>query len=343
MTAVDITESCVGLPPTWTPPRLCTQLQEDADEYYRDINAAKYPAHPMEPAVKSVLDSALVTDHNEIDIFGCGSTFGNLMRFARQENKAFRMLVEPVGDTIFLIRRENSPQETIQDVRGYGHSMPEAYTTWQKDGKGSATHQRIIQYRLGNLKCLVRFEADGYLPDLSPDAPQTPAKELSTGNITSTDDDLTGMLGDSAIRPKLPKDAPLSAKAGGWVVPQSSLFDLKTRSRKRQGEDFLAEQLPRLWITQVPNFILGFHERGKFTDVQVKNVSNEVETWAEKNRASLKRFAAVLLKILDFARQMSQGRLELTYSGSGSLTAREVGGNVGWSLSPELKMEWARS
>ena len=104
-------------------------------------------------------------DFSAVDIFGCGSTFGNLLRFVRGENKSFRMIVEVVQNMVLLIRRENSPREVMQDVRGYGHTMPEAYTTWRRDVKGSESHQRIIRYKFAGLDCLVRFEADGYLPD----------------------------------------------------------------------------------------------------------------------------------------------------------------------------------
>jgi len=83
----------------------------------------------------------------EVDVFGCGSTFGNLLRFARnvETEKPFRFLVEVVGKTVFLIRRENSPKEVIADIRGYGHSFPEANTTWDADLQSSDTHQRIIR------------------------------------------------------------------------------------------------------------------------------------------------------------------------------------------------------
>jgi DNA-directed RNA polymerase subunit H (RpoH/RPB5) len=39
--------------------------------------------------------------------------------------RIFRMIVELVGQTVFLVRRENSPTERIPNVRGYGHTFPE--------------------------------------------------------------------------------------------------------------------------------------------------------------------------------------------------------------------------
>ncbi|AEO62136.1 hypothetical protein MYCTH_2313154 [Thermothelomyces thermophilus ATCC 42464] len=151
-----------GRPPLWTPQVTPTQLKEDSGQYYRDKNAARYPRHPIEPAVVAGLDAdpALPLD---LDIFACKSTLGSLLSFVRGEDKEFRMLAYKVRHTIFLVRRENSPTELIPDVRGYGHTFPEANTTWEADVKGSASHQRLIRYVFGGLRLAVRFEADGYI------------------------------------------------------------------------------------------------------------------------------------------------------------------------------------
>lgn len=98
----------------------------------------------MLPAIEAILKQNPDFDTKGIDIVGCGSTLGNLLRFARNIDKKFRMIVECVGSTVFFIRRENSPTQTIPDVRGYGHTFPEAYTTWDAAVRGSETHQRVI-------------------------------------------------------------------------------------------------------------------------------------------------------------------------------------------------------
>jgi hypothetical protein len=136
------------------------RLLEDSGQYYRDPNAARYPEHPIAPVVQSVLEKQLkamigLSMFNahmhpnfptaDIDIVACGSTLGNLLRFARGQDKSFRFAVETISNTVFFIRKENDPREVIPDVRGYGHSFPEANTTWENDVKGSETHQRIIR------------------------------------------------------------------------------------------------------------------------------------------------------------------------------------------------------
>ena len=106
-------------------------MPEDSGTYFRDRNAARYPSHPLEPAVLASL-SADPKLPDETDVVACASTLGNLLRFVRGEDRSFRMLAQMVGSTLFLTRREKSPTETIPNVRGHGHTFPEAYTTVSK-------------------------------------------------------------------------------------------------------------------------------------------------------------------------------------------------------------------
>lgn len=134
-----------GQPPAWTPPTTTEKLKEDHGEYFRDPNAARYPTHPMEPAVRAILAECPEFPTTSVDIFACSSTIGNLLRFVSGEEKQFRILVEAIGDSVFFERRENSPTELIPNVRGFGHTFPEAYTSWDAEVKGSISHQRIIK------------------------------------------------------------------------------------------------------------------------------------------------------------------------------------------------------
>ncbi|PNH30211.1 hypothetical protein VD0002_g4046 [Verticillium dahliae] len=112
----------------------------------------------MEPAIESILrtrPSFAAVSSTPIDIVACGSTLGNLLRFTSGDEKPFRMLVNVVGSTVHLIRREKSPNETIDDVRGYGHTFPDAYTTSDREARGSASHQRILSYCFGGLRSVV--------------------------------------------------------------------------------------------------------------------------------------------------------------------------------------------
>lgn len=136
-------------------------MKEDSGTYYRDPNAARFPEYPIAPVVQAVSETNPSFPAAEVDIVACGSTLGNILRFSRGQGKAFRFEVETIGNSVFFVRKENDPKEIIEGIRGFGHSFPEDNTTWEPEMKGSETHQRVIQYRLGGLSCLVRFECDG--------------------------------------------------------------------------------------------------------------------------------------------------------------------------------------
>jgi hypothetical protein len=127
--------------------------------------------------------------------------------------------------------------------------------------KGSETHQRVIRYNFGDLNCLVRFECDGYIKDeaatgLSPDD--------KLRKPESDEDDFLSALEKATImhEPILQQDRTASVKVerGGSEVPQHAIFDLKTRSGKYKTDIDMTDIYPQLWIKQVPNFIVAYHD-----------------------------------------------------------------------------------
>jgi hypothetical protein len=273
-----------------------------------------------------------------VNIVACGSSIGNLLRFARgvDLDRCFRILVERVGDTVHLIRRENSPDETIEGIRGFGHTFPEAYTTWGPAVKRSKTHQRIISYRFGGFDLLVRFEGDGFF---GPFSPETSVKRSDK----SSDADGLNQVQDLGV-----SDSPVDATSklvvldGGETVPQSSIFDLKTRSAYTRQKDHLGEQLPRLWISQITQFLLAYHEKGRFqeNDIEIKEVKSDIEEWQELNQPSLNRLASLFHHILDSVRASKDAKLEIVSSQDGSLEIRQQLSDAGDVLSEPVKKQW---
>ncbi|ROT34525.1 hypothetical protein SODALDRAFT_329776 [Sodiomyces alkalinus F11] len=309
-----------GAPARWAPPRQVVKLKQDAGTYYRDKNASRHPDHPWEPTVEAVMRMNCIEGEKvgPIDLVACGSTLGNLLRFVRGEGRQFRMLVEVVGSTVHLIRRENSPKEIIPDVHGYGHSFPEAYTEWDGDVRGSASHQRILRYEFAGLGCLVRFEGDGYLPEKSEsilkkkqDQDGAKGEERSTASLETISDKLATAHVASVTPQTDANSNSLQVSFRGRVVPQEAMFDLKTRSIKRDPEQVVAEELPRLWLAQIPNFILARHQFGFFNDIQIKDVREEVRAWESANADALLRFARLLHRIVDVARDREDGKMEI--------------------------------
>ena len=197
---------------------------------------------------------------------------GNLIRFANSDERTFRFYIEVIGNTVFLVRKENSPTETIEGVRGYGHTFPEAYTSWEADVKNSVSHQRLIQYVFGGLRCLVRCESDGYLKDYAHSESQQ-LRTTSSSSEPSRDDGLSSLLHVAesiAVSEKVPNEtAELTLRSAGYEVPQTAIFDLKTRSARREID--MEEFYPRLWVSQTRRFIIAYHNSGQFNDIKVQD------------------------------------------------------------------------
>lgn len=324
-----------------------TQLDEDNPDgtYYRDLNAAYFPSYPMEPAVCSIFEAQADRefDPTSINVFGCGSTLGNLLRFARnvETEKPFRFLAEVVGETVFFIRRENSPMEVIPGIYGYGHSFPEAYTTWDASARGSKTHQRIVRYELGDLNIAIRFEADGYIAEKSSDPKQTALPQSQKLG----EDSLVSALAKSTINVNAHSGSDsLEVIRGSGSVPQSAVFDLKTRTIKKKYLDtILSEQLPRLWIRQIPSFILAYHKRGliKPEEVTVHDVQPDIAKWEKDNERDVRRLISLIKKITDLAKATPGQKLEIRYQEGVGLELRKQFTGVTPVLPDELAARWA--
>ncbi|SPQ27080.1 47b7af88-f943-4711-bbe0-964646b62cf9 [Thermothielavioides terrestris] len=297
-----------GKPPLWTPQDQRSRFKEDAGSYFRDKNAARYPKYPMEPAVIAALTTN-VTNPTDVDIFACASTLGNLLRFIQGEDATFRMLAYKLHNTVFLVRRENSPTQLIPDVRGHGHIFHEANTTWESEVKGCASHQRLVRYDFG-LSVIVRFEADGYIrppntTDTTTTSPTTPSPTTLASPAPATVDDLTTSLAATTVSPASAAPKPKS----------QSTFNTATRSihARRQRNELLAAELPRLWIRQVPTFVLAFHRHGLFRreETEIVDVRGLLREWEDEHAGELQRFAALLRWVRTVVCESLEGRVEI--------------------------------
>jgi hypothetical protein len=317
--------------------RAAKKLLEDSGSFYRDPNAARYPEYPIAPAVQAIMASGSQTP-TKAHVFACGSTLGNLLRFVRGGDKAFRFNVEVIGDTVFFIRKENDPRELIEGVRGFGHSFPNAYTTWPEDVKGSDTHQRIVQYDLGGVHCLVRFECDGFFDDtarasvprsneMSPPSTDTLAEALSSTTISTSWSSSTG---------------PLSIKQAGTPIDQASIFDLKTRSGRHGKSIRMDDITPQLWLKQIPNFIVAYHNGfGLFEDIQIQDVRGLISDFEKDNIDAIRRLVVLLNKIIAVATADKERLLEVYFSGDRVLEIRSQYGADVHALPETLRERWA--
>ncbi|KAM4064368.1 geranylgeranyl pyrophosphate synthetase [Hirsutella rhossiliensis] len=320
-----------GKPPLWTPPKGPQKLREDSGVFYRDRNAASYPSHPMEPAVISIM--RMHPEPLSVDFVACASTLGNLLRHVRGAGQSFRMLVEVVGQTVHLIRRENSPNESIPNVRGYGHRFLEAYTSWEPGLGRSLSHQRIVKFCLGGLDVLVRYEVDGYVGSEQPRA--------SAGEDTA---DALGQMGglrlhqDDVVTES--KDGGLEVGNAGSSTPQNPILGIKTRSINARHKDNLGEQMPRLWARQSPKLVLTYHTQGVFEDVHVQDISTAIKDWEADNQAAIRQLVALLRNLARDALADEDGKLELLGREGGELELRRRLPDAGTAFSRSVRAQW---
>jgi hypothetical protein len=285
-------------------------LKPDSGDVFRDVNAARYALYPLEPAFRALKAMEPQFQLQSVDVVGCGSTVGNLLRFAGSQSKPFRFDVDVVGDTVIFVRRENSPTELITDLRGYGHTFPEAYTAWDSEVRNSCSHQRLVLYDFGGLKFLVRSETDGYVKDPRLDL----LKMAQAAEPQNLEDALGGVtLGQSAV------DAgqKLEVRMQGRKITQGLIFDLKTRASYNQFD--MDEILPRLWVNQTSKFLIAYHERGAFENPKVEDVGRQVLDWESRNSDLLARFHAIVKRIVDVVRDSEDQQCEVSWDGEGLL------------------------
>ena len=330
-----------GRPPLWTPSADNMQLNADSGDYYRDENAARFQDYPFEPAVRSIFHMDPSFDTTTIDIVACGSTLGNLLRFVQGIGEPFSFVVHTIGRTAFFARRDISPTELIDGVYGFGHRFVEANTTWSQEVRGSSSHQRIITYLFGGQKVLVRFEADGYTMDQADDLDADEDNGGVPVIAALIEDDFASML-----HPQVPAAATdeVTVLDRGAPIAQSSTIDIKTRSVRKQRNDVLTEQLPRLWLRQIDNIVLSFHNGGFFGPAVVEDIHSMILEWEEKNQAVIARLANLIGVIKEAAEQADGGKLEVRCCEAACLHLHELSRpeQCRWYAIPdELRKRWA--
>ncbi len=287
----------------------------------------------MEPAIRAVLAMNPGFDLQSMDVVGCGSTLGNILRCAGGQPRAFRFDVDVVGDTAFFVRRERSPTELIEDLQGYGHTFPEAYTTWDAEVWNSCSHQRIIKYDFGGLQVLIRTETDGYLRQSA----HTRASDTAHATRKSS---LEAALGNIAISRADPSSTnmKLEIRMSGIVVPQEEIFDIKTRASYKPYD--MEEILPRLWANQTPNFLIAYHQFGLFDKPVVTPVTNDILKWQMDNSSLLARFHALIKRIVDVVRDSDHHQFEISWDGEGPLRVTKQIGDGRSALPSDLLRLW---
>lgn len=137
------------------------------------------------------------------------------------------------------------------------------------------------------------------------------------------------------------KNKKLTIVRSGHAVPQTAIFDIKTRSFRNPID--MEEIYPVLWLRQIPNFILAYNKFGTFNDIRKQELSTETQKWEAVHLHDIQRLVGVIRMILEFAKKRAGTRLEIyrpPISGSDVLQIREQENGGVEILPSDLRTLW---
>ncbi|KAJ5425203.1 geranylgeranyl pyrophosphate synthetase [Penicillium sp. CMV-2018d] len=290
-----------GSPAQWSAPPGRRQVKKDSGLVYISQNAARHPDSPLEPLFRSLYIENPSFDINSIDIVTDRNNIRKLLSFIKPTMSnhnldAFTIQVDMTAQTAILSRDETATYAVIGpgEFRGFGHEFEKAYTISQV--KDSTGHHRIISYRLGGLSFLVRHETDGYVRDL----------RSSVEDDDSTRDDLADILNALSItsetatmeEPSIKSN--LTIKREGRIASRESTLEIKTRVFHKPLE--LTEVAAQLWVSQTPNLVRAYHQRGIFSTPKVEDVTAAVKDWENTHQDAITKLVALINCILRVTR-----------------------------------------
>ncbi|KAI3544543.1 hypothetical protein CABS01_02016 [Colletotrichum abscissum] len=211
------------------------------------------PVMPFEPMMRAASIMNPSANFGDADIVISRGGLQDLLDFARgKSQKSFRVELDLVNTTLFIAwRKENN-----------------SFRTYDAGLESSVSHQRVIQYNIGEMKCLVRHEVDGayYGPE-----------ENATGNDADVE-------APPSVIQSTPQKNTLNGKAGisseiraidrGQETSPSVIMELKARPRMEAWDT-----MNQMYFGRSPHLVIGQHEKGEFTGVRMKDCEPLMEKW----------------------------------------------------------------
>lgn len=331
-----------GGPPTWNPPPGKPRVPKDEGDYFCDVNSVKWPKHPIEPAIRALFEHDEDFDPESIDIVTTNATIKCLFEYTTAGAESFKIEVERIGDTVFMLCRQASPTDLIQGICGYVFNFQDRYTAWDPSVKGSLSNQRMVRYDFYGLRFLVCFKSDGYLEDLAHDeivysTDQPPCEQQVDDDI----DDSSQATSSAATAEAKTADADaLKIRRGGFVVPQKAIVDIKTRPAG--GEGLIESNKQLLWARQTPTLVAAYHRYGKFDNIEIQNLKDDIEAWESENETTLSRLGRLFRRIISETQRLETRKLCVCLRKS-YLEVREQAGVPRSTLPSDLEARWVRT
>lgn len=283
----------LGAPPVWNSKELPFKISKDTGISFVDQNAARFSKYPFEPLFRSLAVMQPRFDMKDVDIITDRNSLRKLLHFVSGTVRdPFRINVRLVGGVLFFCRWEPETKFLISGFRdtGFGHNFEKACTFFDPDLKDSSGHHRIVRYKLGGIRCLVRYEADACCGEFKGSEPGSDDEKSDSGDglldafkamaVTSPD---TGLTESVTVVKK------------GRVVEPSTIVELKSKVAHRKIH--LPEVTPQLWFAQTQSLFVGYHNNGRFENVEKVPMGPTFTRWEKDHQHQLQKLVYLIWKL----------------------------------------------
>jgi len=235
----------------------------------------------------------LVTDRNSLR---------KLLDFVSGHSReSWHIDVELVNETMFLTRFEKDEVRYITGsfFSGYGHEFEKAFLRFESGLENSSSHQRIIEYEIGGMKWVVRFEADGYFK-------ANAENEVNAG--------LSVALDELSLESELEQQSTflegMNCIQKGHLVSPESIIEVKCTGGK---SNQLSIKTPQCWFSQTGHYFVGRHSEGLVNKVNKTEMGPVFHSWENNHQENLRKLVTLIKEIKELAGSLDGGKCSLVH------------------------------
>lgn len=188
----------------------------------------------------------------------------------------------------------NTRQSVLLDARRV-QGITGSLAMWVFDTCQIVSKLMFAMQDYGGLRLLVRFEVDACLYYNV----ETQSRKDGPSAQRPIPEDDPNDLNSALQRMSICSDDKIEIINGGVLVPQSTLVEMSTKSKRslEEGIDW-QEYYPQLFLSQTPHYYLGVHNNGQFHRIDARALNDSVLT-AQKaeQQSSFDKLCALLKEI----------------------------------------------
>ncbi|KAE8452032.1 hypothetical protein EG329_002197 [Mollisiaceae sp. DMI_Dod_QoI] len=330
-----------GTPACWFPPELPLAIPKDDGQKRIEENKDRIIVPRWAPLFAALQVMQPTYSLGRIFLVIERHSLRQLFDFAAgRSGNDWRIDAEVVNGTLFLTRFEANPRRYLNGSfhSGYGHSFEESVLTFDEEVMESLAHHRIVEYDIGGMKWIVRFEADGYIHDDN-DTAESAARAIVTESsqpleqLSSTMDRIS--LGTG---PQIEMLEGVTVIHKGRIVSPASVIEVKCK--KIGTGNKLAQKMPQCWFSQTRHLFIGQQQDGIVKKVEKIDLSGKFEWWEQERQDDLRKLMLVVRKISEAANEGGYGKCCVLYDRQENprvLRFMEVDNRAGLELTENLK------